>query len=983
MSKKDLYEQTPLWDSSLSEKERLEYLLQELTIEEKFRCLGTGCLEIERLGIPVFRVGGEASHGVHARHENARDTSAPASTTIFPNPIGMSSTWDRNLIKKAGCVIGTEARALYHAGRHSSLSLWAPTVDMERDPRWGRTEEGYGEDPYLTGEMAGAYIDGLQGTDSKYLRCGATVKHYYGNNMEEGRTYLSSSIDPRNKYEYYLEPFRKVISEHHAEGLMTAYNEVNGVPCMLLKDDIQLAKSWGLGHVVCDSEDVSQTVNFHKYFQRHSETIASGLKAGISCFTDNEKLVQDAAKEAYEQGMISIEEVDRALYEHFRVMLRLGLFGKEERNPYAKTGMENVNAKESQKLARQATAESMVLLKNDGFLPLQKEAMKNIAVIGPLSDVWYMDWYSGIPPYTVTPLEGLKNALPVPDSLKAVTGNSKVKLRLKDDEKGTELYLGILEDGKTVGAVNRKQAEVFTITDWGDGKVTLRAEENKLLLTTEDDHNKGQDGRITATKDKAFGWFVKEIFYINELGELSAWDKKRIVIGKDSILRKCSSEDKDAQPVICESVVVEDGIAQAVEAAEKADSVLLFLGADPVITCKEEIDRKHIELPKTQKELLKAVCKVNDHVVVVLISSVPYNLQEAQAALEVCSILMCASGSMELGNGIADVLLGKTGAAGRLPMTWYSSTKELPAMDDYDIIQNGRTYQYYEGEALYPFGYGLTYSEMEYTDMEIAIEDQVVRVRAKVKNSGSCMSDEVVQLYVHKKDAAVKRPLLSLKGFERLKEIKPGQERFVSFDIAMEELKYYDVIAREMLLESGNYIIMLGRSSRDIRLSQEIMLQGAKRPVRDGFAVQGAEYYDRAENTLLHEGHLGYTAVCTRDIEHEVHLQYEKVYLEHPASKICIDFWQEYDCEMSVFINGNKVGQSKIVPPQSEHEQLLQAEQASGKGAFAAHQNWITKQREIGFVQVDISLTNIPCESEFVLELCWEGKGKMCAFHFE
>lgn len=983
MNKKERYQQIPLWDSSLSEKQRLEYLLQELTMDEKFRCLGTGCPEITRLGIPAFRVGGEASHGVHARHENARDTSAPASTTMFPNPIGLSATWNRNLIKKVGAIIGTEARALYHAGRHSSLSLWAPTVDMERDPRWGRTEEGYGEDPYLAGEMAGAYVDGLQGSDAKYLRCGATVKHYYGNNVENGRTYISSSIDPRNKYEYYLEPFRKVIQEHHVEGLMTAYNEVNGVPCMLLKDDIQLAKNWGLGHVVCDSEDVSQTVNFHKYFHRHSETIAAGLKAGISCFTDNDKLVEEAAKEAFEREMITMEEVDHALYEHFRVMLRLGLFDREKRNPYTSVGIEYVSCEESKKTARQTTAESMVLLKNDGFLPLQKESVGNLAVVGPLSDTWYMDWYSGNPPYTVTPVDGLKEAGVIPKSMIAATGNSKVQICVNTEKKSAKEYLGVAEDGKSIGVVDQKDAETFIITDWGDGKVTLQAESNGLFLTTEDDGQKGQDGRITATKERAFGWFVKEIFYINEQGELCSWDQKKITIGEDQVLRKALSTDINAKAMVPELIVVEDGIATAVTVAQRADTVVLFLGANPVITCKEEIDRKHINLPDTQIELLKAVCKVNRNVVLVLISSVPYNLQEAQNAPEVRSILNCASGSMELGNGIADVLLGKVSVAGRLPMTWYASTEELSDINDYDIIQGGKTYQYYEGKALYPFGHGLTYSEMEYKNMTLLVEDQTLQVTAKIKNNGTYISDEVAQLYVHKKDSAVKRALLSLKGFERLKDIAPGEERFVKFVVPLEELKYYDVIAKEKLLEDGDYIIMLGCSSRDIRLKQEITLQGDKRPYRNGLVTQEAEYYDRAENILLHEGHLGYTAVCTGNTEQEVCLCYEKLYLEHSADNICIDFWQEYECQISIYINGRKVGKSEIIPPQSEQTQTLRAEQASGMGAFAAHQNWLTKHREIGFVQMNIPLTDIPCETEFTLEIRWRGKGKLCTFYFE
>ena len=227
------YKTTPLWDDNLTEKERIDYLLGELTLEEKFQSLGTGSPEISRLGIPAFGVGGEGAHGVLVRRNQRHGEADTCYTTVLPNPIGMSATWDRELIKQAGNVVGKEARALYHSGKHRSLSLWAPTVDLNRDPRWGRLEECYGEDGYLTGEMAGAYVDGMQGDEANFLQCAATAKHFYANNMEEGRTYISSSVDWRNKFEYYLEPFRKLIQEHRLEGMMTAYNEINGVPCML------------------------------------------------------------------------------------------------------------------------------------------------------------------------------------------------------------------------------------------------------------------------------------------------------------------------------------------------------------------------------------------------------------------------------------------------------------------------------------------------------------------------------------------------------------------------------------------------------------------------------------------------------------------------------------------------------------------------------------------------------------------------------
>ena len=1088
------YKNTPLWNSGLSEEERLQYQLRELTLDEKFACLGTGNPAIERLGIPAFGVGGEGAHGVQARHDQGYDKGEPVATTIFPNPIGMSASWDRELIKEAGTVVGTEARALYEEGLHGSLSLWAPTVDMERDPRWGRTEEGYGEDPYLTAEMAGAYVEGMQGDHPHYLRCGATLKHYYANNVEQGRTYISSSVDLRNKYEYYLEPFRKVITEHHVEGMMTAYNEINGIPCMLLDNDIKLAKSWGLGHVVSDGGDVNQTVHFHKYFKRHSETVAAGLKAGMDCFTDDMEMVEAAAREAYEHHMIQMEDIDKALYRYFRVMLRLGFFDRGGRNPYEQITMEEVGTAQSQKVARDITVESVVMVKNDGILPLgaqkaaedhcnllsqdsgdnvssslqsydvsqrlhtERENVKSkLAVIGPLSDVWYKDWYSGVPPYFVTPLDGVKNALQ-PESLNsrisgkqsvtegkrnsqtselqgaadeslnsrlqelqgvtdeslnsrlqesqgaadgslnsriyelhsAVSGNATVRIKVST---GVEenAYLGLQSDGKSIGLVSKEAAESFILTDWGDGKVTLRAKSNGLLLTTQDDESIGEKGDILAAKEEAFGWFVKEIFYIEKKQDsyanakqpvafsLKTWDQQGISIDEKDALRK----DRNAIGLPVKIEVVEDGIAQAAIAAKEADTVLLFLGANPMITCKEEIDRTHIMLPDTQQKLLEEVCKVNSNVILVLVSSVPYDLRMAQNCENVRAILLCAEGSMELGNAVMDVITGKKSVAGRLPMTWYGSLEGFPDINDYDIIQKGRTYQYYEGKVLYPFGYGLTYSEMEYSGLTVQLKDYTkLLVQAEVSNIGKYCSDEVVQLYIRKKDSAVKRPFCQLKGFERLKDLKPGEKRNVSFTVPLEELKYYDVIAKEKLLEPGEYEIMLGRSSKDIRQSQSIVLNGTKRPCRDGFATNESECFDRALHYVLCSGHLGYTSVCTKNESDTIILDYEKVYLSHKAKGIVLDFWKEHTCDVEIFIDGKKVGKTHISAPEKEEEKQLEAGEANGDGAFDFHQNWITQRREIGFCEIEIPLCDVPVDKEFTLTVLWKGRGKTCTWRF-
>ena len=293
----------PFWNAKLTSEERLDWLLANMTLEEKITCMASTMPELPRFGIDMSYVGGEAAHGVEARNDqNGRNIPEP--TTSFPQPIGMSASWDTEIIKKAGEVTGTEARVLWHRHPAGGLSRWAPTVDLERDPRWGRNEEGYGEDPVLTGAMAGAYIEGMQGDDPNYLRIAATLKHFYANNTERGRGWKNASIDPRNMYELYLEPFRRCIKEHGAEAVMTAYNKINGIPGMLNPQVKSiLKKQYGLKHAVCDGGAMELVRNLHHYFGTHAQSLAASVKAGVDAMSDPMLVVEEAAREALEYGL--------------------------------------------------------------------------------------------------------------------------------------------------------------------------------------------------------------------------------------------------------------------------------------------------------------------------------------------------------------------------------------------------------------------------------------------------------------------------------------------------------------------------------------------------------------------------------------------------------------------------------------------------------------------------------------------------------
>lgn len=741
------FKNTPLWNNQLSIEERLDFLISELTLEEKITCLTTGCPEIERLGIKASYMGGEAAHGIEARHDQIFNAGEPEPTTSFTQPIGMSGSFDRELIKECGRAVGEEARALFSRNGGGGLCRWAPTIDMERDPRWGRTEEAYGEDPYLTGEMASAYIRGMRGNHPFYLQCGATLKHFYANNVEEDRIKISSSLDMRNKYEYYLEPFRKAITEGGAEAVMTSYNEINGVPAIVNTEVQKLLKdTYGLpGHVVCDGGDFQQTVNDHKYFETHAETIAYGLKAGVDCFTDDSMVVYGAAREALFRGLITEEDINRSVRNSFRTRIRLGFFDGEGDCPYTEMGEEYINNEEHRKLSLQMAQESVVLLKNENrLLPIKPEQTKSLAVIGPLADVWYKDWYCGIPPYTVTVLEGIKKNYGETEILYK-SGLSDIYLTCNDK------YVGLDKEGR-LHLTDKEHGEIFSFTDWGCGSTTLRAVSNGRFVTLEEGSY-----LIKADKKEAFSWFIRESWNFKNIRAnsedidlkekeskyfLNSWNGREVTVDENGYLAvikteiPAKGEGDDAKlnrkchavfggkPAVFSVEIVTDGMAEAVKAAENAEKAILVIGSNPVINSKEEIDRKTLALPPFQQKLTDSVLAVNPNTAVVIVSNYPYSCCKLQK--EAPGILFAPSGSQELGTGIADVVSGKVSPAARLSMTWYRSDEDLPDINDYDIIQGKRTYQYFEKEVLYPFGHGLSYTNFSYGPLLVEKEGNII-----------------------------------------------------------------------------------------------------------------------------------------------------------------------------------------------------------------------------------------------------------------
>lgn len=863
-------------------------IVSKMSLEDKCASMSQWSHEIPGL-VPHFNMGYEAAHGVQARHDQPFDMAQPEYTTVFPNPVGMAASWDVELMEKTGEVTGIEMRSFYNEGRNECLCPWAPTVDMERDPRWGRNEEAYGEDPLLAGKMAAGYIRGMRGNDPDFIRCGATLKHFYGNNVECGRTWKSTDLYEKIKWEYYLEVFRLTIKYGNPEAAMTSYNSINGVPSVVNPEVRNVLKKWGLSHVVCDANAMRLSTTDHKYTKSNAEAAALAVKAGVDAFAEPKDLTTDAIKEAVEKGWLCEADLDEALTNRFVTFAKLGLFEEETVFGKDEYNMSRVRTAENAAVSRKLAAESIVLLKNrksskkhsitdtskhfsnadnkgeisvnDKILPLAKN--EKIAVLGPFADTCPVDWYSGIPEHMVS----VKEAIPgVFDDLIPL-----VRIRIGDD------YLGISSeeetlankymcfmvnnasfDGKSYKVVktDKEQAEVFQIMLWDDKRITLRSMKTGKLLTTKQSYyghtNDGPQGTGIPAKTPEYvnvfphdvcGWFSEEIFYLcDKQGKVISftddnaadfWKNENvfgmvtyanapILIDEKGNLYQGNKEDLPSG-LVFETVSGPIDRLRGKEALAEYDTALVCVGLHPMVNCREERDRESIELPPFQRAIVRMAGEHYENVILLLLANAPLAVHEESISQKTGAILWSAQGSQELGWAVSDVLYGYEVPAGRLNMTWYKSDKDLPEMDNYDIINFPRTYQYFKGEVLYPFGYGLLYTEFEYSDLmvEKVINEEVTvgfKVTFNIKNTGNVSADEVAQVYFRKECEGQIRPLKRLAGFDRIRDIQPGESRYVEVMLDLDDMRFYDEKNRGMVIKAGEYEILVEKMSAKILL---------------------------------------------------------------------------------------------------------------------------------------------------------------------
>jgi beta-glucosidase len=708
----------PFLDPRLPMDERISNLLSLMTIEEKIECLSTRTA-VPRLGVPSFG-SSEGIHGVVQRgNATGQYQRSPIPTTQFPQPPGMGESWDPALVQQAGGVEGYEARFITQTAKYNRqvLQLWGPQADLARDPRWGRSEEVYGEDPFFNGTMVDAFIKGLQGDDPRYWLSAALLKHFLANSNENFRTSSSSDFDQRLFWEYYSVPFRMGFLDGGAKGVMASYNAWNGTPMAvnpILKSILE--RQWGVEILSGDGGAIKLLSTAHKRYPDMQTAVAAAAGAGINQFLDN---IQSEASADVKNGSITEKEIDDLLRLKFRTTVRLGLLDPPSMVPYStiKDFPEPWNTSKDMQISERMALESVVLLKNSALqssaplLPLKRDVIKSVAVIGPLADSVHWDWYGGTAPHVVTPLQGIRTA-----------AGPNVTVNYAADESGQAAY---------TAARSSDVAVVFVGND------------------------------PTCGSDMSRDW-------------------------KDTV----------------------DG-GGTLPCSDAGDG-------------REGRDRESISL--AQEQLIKQVYAANPKTVVVLISSFPYAINWTQANIP--SILHMAHASEDEGTAIAKVLFGDFNPAGRTVTTWPKSLEQLPPMMDYDI-RHGRTYMYFKGDPLYPFGFGLSYTTFGYANLKTSSpsleKDGVLTVSVEVTNTGTVSGDEVVQLYVKHPRSRIERPNLELKGFQRV-TINPGERKTVQIPLKASTLAFWNEKQSRLEVESELLDILIGSSSRDIKLSSAVQV---------------------------------------------------------------------------------------------------------------------------------------------------------------
>jgi beta-glucosidase len=824
-------------DPSQPIEKRVDDLVSRMTLEEKASQLVNQARAIPRLQVPAYDWWSEALHGV------ARNGTA----TVFPEPIGLAATFDVPLVHDMAVVIGTEARAKHnqairagHSDIMEGLDFWSPNINIFRDPRWGRGQETYGEDPFLTGMMGVAFVTGLQGEDSKYYRVISTPKHYaVHSGPEPARHAMDVPASKHDMEDTYLPAFRATVVEGHAGSVMCAYNSINGQPAcanqFLLQD--QLRGAWKFnGYVVSDCDAVVDIYSGHHYAKSLAEAGAVALKTGMDneCadFFTKAKDTSDYVKyiDAVKQGLITEKDIDRALQRLFTARFKLGMFDPPQMVPYAQTPDSEIDSPAHRELALKMARESMVLLKNDGALPL-RDGIKKILVAGPLaeqSEVLYGN-YNGTPSRSVTALDGIRKQF-AGATVSFVPGMNF--LREEQVVPGSALVTADGKPGLT--------AEYFDGKDFTGKPAVVRVDKDVDLELF---HPEANALKLPAglTTDFSVRWsgFLQPTqsgaYKVGLLGSMSRlWIDGKLVVDDvmlhDATLHTTTMQLEKGHRYALKVEyarggfgtklvwlpIIADPVGDAVAAAKQNDVVVAVVGITSRLEGEEMKvdvpgfvggDRTSLDLPKEEEDLVQALTATGKPVIVVLMNgsalAVNFANQHANAIVDAWY-----SGE-EGGTAIAQTLAGVNNPAGRLPVTFYTGVDQLPPFEDYAM--KNRTYRYFQGKPLYPFGYGLSYSKFEYGNLKLSTGElnagDPLSIQVDVKNVSQRDGDEVVQLYLNFPQLPG-APMRALRAFTRV-HLSPGESRQVSFSLPPRDLSHVNE-AGDRVITAGTYRITVG-----------------------------------------------------------------------------------------------------------------------------------------------------------------------------
>jgi len=839
-------------------EERAADLVSRMTLEEKQSLLGNNMASIPRLGINSFNVWSEALHGVSFGFFGA----GSGSPTSFPNSAALGSAWDPDLMQRETAAISDEARAL-NSPVITGLTYFSPVVEPIRDPRWGRTGESYGEDPFLVSQIAGGFVRGMIGNNITYLKTVPCAKHYFANNSEFNRHDGNAIMDSRDMREFYISPYKKLIEQDKLPSIMSSYNSVNGVPTSASKLylDTIARRTYGLkGYITGDCSAIEEIYTSHQYVKTSEEAAAQGLKAGVD--SDCGSVYQRSTIDALNKGLITIADVDRALVNIFTIRMRLGEFDPPAMVPYALTQKELIGSPANKSLAKEIATKTPVLLKNNiciktntKALPLNPAKLKKIALIGPQADKVELGPYSGRPAKEnmISPYAGIKKYI----SEKGLSTEVFLSSGGNTASKSNLFFIAGFELKKSNGTVSKFDATKYSSSSKG---ITVGSG-----MGTEEQVRSIDDGSWTAYDNvdltdidtigislniPTVGGFV-EVRVGSPEGNLLTTLNATVAAGLRAggpygtgnltkvKVNKLGLNGLQALYLVFKAPADEKIEDKIIATAASADVAIVFVGTDEK-TATEESDRLSLALPGNQVDLIKAVAAANQNTIVVMQTLGCVEVEEFKNLQNIPGIIWVGYNGQAQGDAITGILFGDVNPGGKLNSTWYKSVKDLPDIADYTLRggngKNGRTFWYFDKEVSYEFGYGLSYTTFEFNNFKIS-KDTItpldkITISVDVKNTGKCEGDEVVQIYMKTPEspASLQRPIHRLKGFKRV-TIAAGQTKNVKIDIDCTDLWFWDLAKNRITYDQGKYLFEIGASSKDIKGTVSAVMNGKFIPV--------------------------------------------------------------------------------------------------------------------------------------------------------